>query len=191
MENKQQKTIFLSLPYCRSVSSVLRTGVFLSLKQKNFKIVILSPFSKSIDFINEFSGKDIFFEYIEDLNDNEIYSFLVLLKKAMGLVQACQWLFLFCPFKKFAHHAVRYIIASIEFKYKSKNLFLNYFIRISIILGRVFLIAFSIVSTFPIFFIFYFPFIKIEVIRRYYYKFCNNYILGCMYRIREKSRKFS
>ena len=62
MPNNSRKTILLSIPNWRSAASILRTEILSLLRKEGFKIIILSPFSKIGDFVNEIKDNRIIFE---------------------------------------------------------------------------------------------------------------------------------
>jgi hypothetical protein len=157
MNKNYQRTILLSIPYWRAVTGILRTEIFSLLKKEGFRIVILSPFSKNKDFIGEFSGENIFFEAIEEINKNSV---LELSRRTLS--------FLGLTVNSFLSESIKYFIAqsgtavldlrNVEFK---NNKLLNYLGKGAFLAGRFFLMILGV--SIGMFFKF---FLKIKVLTK-------------------------
>ncbi|TSC96854.1 MAG: hypothetical protein Athens071426_327 [Parcubacteria group bacterium Athens0714_26] len=60
------RTIFFVVATKTRINFILRTDLFRILKEKNFKIVIVSPFWNQKEFIEEFGGDNVIFESLYD-----------------------------------------------------------------------------------------------------------------------------
>ncbi|PIT92569.1 MAG: hypothetical protein COU08_01750 [Candidatus Harrisonbacteria bacterium CG10_big_fil_rev_8_21_14_0_10_42_17] len=56
------KTIFFTIATRARINFILRTDIFETLKERGFKLVIISPFGEDEKFISEFGGDNVIFE---------------------------------------------------------------------------------------------------------------------------------
>jgi len=140
MDSMPQRTILVSIPYWRAISSILRTQVLSLLKKEGFRIVILSPLSKNKDFINEFADSDVFFEEIKKINKNNV---IELSRRALSFLGITLDSFLSEPIKYFvAQLGITLLnLRGIEFK---SNKFLNRLGSGVFLVGRFFLVLLAI-----------------------------------------------
>ena len=79
------KTIFFVINSRTRVNFILRTDLFKILqKKKDFKIVIISPFSNDTSFLKEFGSDNVFFEQLKSLRG---YPFKIVALRALALAK--------------------------------------------------------------------------------------------------------
>ena len=78
------KTIFFVINGKARVNFILRSDLFKILKNKDFKIVIISPFWQNPDFTLEFGGPNIFFEPLKSLRRSVAFKIVALRARALS-----------------------------------------------------------------------------------------------------------